>query len=101
MKKTCKKCNIEKNIDEFNINKSAKDGRHGQCIICHRKLQLSIYKKHMEDPEYRERERLRSAARNLKKSQMSLPQLLDKRQRILNEVTLIDSLIKKYTDVPN
>ncbi len=34
MRKTCTKCNIEKEISEFNKNKSSKDGHHSHCRKC-------------------------------------------------------------------
>ena len=32
--KICNKCNIEKSVDEFHINKLGKDGYHCQCKEC-------------------------------------------------------------------
>lgn len=39
--KLCKKCNIEKSIEEFHKNKRMKDGLHGHCKSCKKKYDLS------------------------------------------------------------
>ena len=36
-KKICKKCNVEKNIDEFVKNKNCKDGYENTCKLCRKK----------------------------------------------------------------
>ena len=36
MKRICKKCNIEKELEEFVPNKASKDGRMWRCIECNR-----------------------------------------------------------------
>jgi hypothetical protein len=98
MKKTCNKCNIEKDITEFHANKSAKDGRHGQCIICHRKLNLSIYKRNMQNPEYREQEKIRQSKKNLKTRLGNIDSLRKRRLKMIHEIELIDLLIKQYNE---
>jgi hypothetical protein len=37
--KICKKCNIEKSLDDFHNLKSSKDGKQPKCKICHSEIQ--------------------------------------------------------------
>jgi len=53
--KTCSKCNVFKNLDEFYKNRRYKDGHYNQCRECHR---LAVRKNWQEKKEvYRARMR--------------------------------------------
>ena len=69
MKKICNKCNIEKSIGEFHINKYGKDGFHCQCKECknnYKKLYNSINSDKRKD--YRKSKKHISLWRSLLKS---------------------------------
>lgn len=42
--KTCKKCNIEKDLSEFHKDKIQKDGHRNICILCAKQISTSYYK---------------------------------------------------------
>jgi len=46
--KKCKKCNVEKSLDEFVKNKSCKDGRAGTCLDCWHAYQSEYYQKNKD-----------------------------------------------------
>lgn len=50
MTKTCNKCNTEKPLDEFSLNKGGKHGRHSKCKCCVRAYQqinkVAFYARH-------------------------------------------------------
>lgn len=41
--KRCSSCHVEKNLNDFGVNKRIKDGRMNRCIECNRKQALEIY----------------------------------------------------------
>ena len=41
--KWCYKCNKNRDIEQFSLNKSRKDGRSSQCRICHSKMRKKHY----------------------------------------------------------
>ena len=51
MKKTCRKCGIEKDISEFQQRKSTKDGYRNECKVCRAAYDATYYSK----PENKER----------------------------------------------
>jgi len=58
--KICKRCNVEKPIDDFVKNKRAKDGLHYLCKCCHRDSGFR-YRKHNRDKiRQRNRERYKT-----------------------------------------
>lgn len=48
MKKTCSKCKIEKDVSEFNKDKTRKDGLHSLCRSCQSELRKAYYDRHKE-----------------------------------------------------
>lgn len=46
--KICKKCGLEKNLDQFYISKTNSDGRWGSCILCDREKSKLYNKNHKE-----------------------------------------------------
>lgn len=77
--KTCKKCNIEKSIDEFHLNKLGKDGYHCQCKECKNNYKKE-YKKNNKTKieEYRNKNKHISLWRSVLK--MSLWRLNTKKE---------------------
>lgn len=47
--KTCKKCGIEKDLEEFYKEKKSKDGYRGSCKICMSEYTKSVDKKHRKE----------------------------------------------------
>lgn len=61
--KTCRKCGEEKDPALFPRNKQCRDGLSSWCKKCHSDaVSRSVAKRRASDPEFRERQRLRSAA---------------------------------------
>ena len=48
MKRTCKKCSEEKELEEFTANKQCKYGRTHKCIDCAKIMQAEWYQKNIE-----------------------------------------------------
>lgn len=55
MNKTCIKCVIEKNIDDFSRDKSRKDGRHPYCKLCTKESRKGYDECHREEANKRSR----------------------------------------------
>jgi hypothetical protein len=60
LKKRCVGCGDVKNIDEFHIDKRAKDKRESSCIECHKKRSREYYAK---NPEQKKQYRLKHIER--------------------------------------
>ena len=63
--KTCKKCNKNKEINEFYKNKAKKDGFDIYCKICNKENTLKLAQKY---PEKHNKKGIRWRANNLEKS---------------------------------
>ena len=55
--KTCSKCKIEKEVSEFNKNKTKKDGLQFECESCRKKLNKEHYQANKERLKERRKER--------------------------------------------
>lgn len=53
MRKRCSKCRIKKDIKEFNINRTMKDGHQCYCLKCDREHARQYYKKKKRKGERR------------------------------------------------
>lgn len=64
--KVCLRCDSKKNIDNFNRDKTRKDGRHPYCRLCQREISAPYFKLHKEDAKANSREWYRNNIERIK-----------------------------------